>query len=381
MRKQKLLSKRLYKKYVFAVIATAACLYGQYLMLPVFGAMQYFLLFPLVFIAAALGGFGPALVVIGMGGVGAHVLLADPAARMGLHYPSWLALIKFFIFAFSTLVGSWIVHLIQEKQQFLLKNIDVLRESDKQFKMLADTSPVLIWMTNLEKNTTWFNKGWQVFTGLSLDECLSLNIESLIHPDDLHVVLTTFNKSFDQREEFRIEYRLRNAEGIYRWVLCNSVPMYNGDEFCGYIGVCVDINDHKESEEKIKKALFSRDQFLAVASHELKTPIASLTLQAQVFKKMMEKNNDEIPKDKVLMISDQMTRSAMRLTKLIDDVLDNSRINSGKFHMNPEECDLTEIVESVINNLKIQFANAKTGSPVIDYKTDLHDVDAYKVRK
>ena len=365
-----------YVKYLGAVLATIACLYGQILLKPIFGPMQYFLLFPLVFVVSALGGLGPALVVICIGGIGSTRFLIDPMIYMNMPNQSLLSFVKFLIFGFTTLAGSWIVHKIQSNQQSLLNDIDILKESDKQFKMLGDSSPVLIWMTNHEKKNTWFNQSWLKFVGMTLDQAIDFNMDEYIHPEDVESMMRLFNSSVDKRKEFRHEYRLKKILGDgkfeYRWLLCNAVPMSSNNEFIGYLGTCVDIHDDKIAEDKIKKALQSRDQFLAVASHELKTPITSLTLQAQVFMRMIEKN-DEIPKEKALIIAEQINRQVFRLDRLIDDMLDNSRINSGKFQIYPEEMNLCELSEEVIEKIKKQFSNKKDGIPMISYSNTSGD--------
>jgi len=363
---------------VYAIIATTACLGVQVLLKPVFGPMQFFLLFPLTFIVASLGGMGPALVVIILGGVGANRLLPDPLSALNMPNHSLISLAKFGIFAFTTLAGSWLIHLLQDKKQKLENDIDILRASDKQFKLLADSSPVMIWMTNADRVPTWFNKNWQDFTGLDLDQSINGKVSDWIYPDDYDSVIQSFGESFDTQKDFKKEYRIKNSDGEFRWLLCNAVPMYNNDEFCGYIGVCVDINDHKVSEEKIRKALQSRDQFLSVASHELKTPISSLTLQAQVFKKMLEKQESEaIPKEKIIKVSEQITRQVFRLDRLIDDMLDNSRINSGRFHIHPEEFNIAELIEDTTERIKSQFSNFRETGLIITFDFDKENPNSF----
>lgn len=367
LKKEKIIRNRVYKKYIYALLATLACLLIQLWMKPTFGPVQYFLLFPLVFTVVALGGIGPALLVIIVGGLGANRLLVDPlmidASRSA---DSMVSFSKFLIFAFSTMGASWFVHLIQNRQAKLEKDLDLLKESDRQFKILADTSPVLIWMTNSEKVTTWFNKNWREFTGNDLDKSLSIDTADLLFLDDRARVLDAFHKAFDSRSEFKEEYRLKTKNGDFKWILCNAVPMYNNDEFCGYVGVCVDINDQKLSEEKIKRAVMSRDHFLSVASHELKTPISSLVLQAQIFRKMIEKG-DSVSKERIVKMTDQVSRQVFRLDRLIDDMLDNSRINSGKFTITPEEFNLCEVTQDTVERVKEQFSSIRAGTPIITY--------------
>ena len=125
----------------------------------------------------------------------------------------------------------------------------VLRESEDRFRLVADTAPVLIWMSGPDMKCTFFNEGWLKFTGRSIDSELGDGWTEGVHVDDLQRCLDTYTQAFDLREEFRMEYRLRRHDGEYRWVLDIGVPRFNREpSFVGYIGSCVDITDRKLAE-------------------------------------------------------------------------------------------------------------------------------------
>jgi len=126
-----------------------------------------------------------------------------------------------------------------------------VRESEKRFRLVADTAPVLIWMSGTDKLCNYFNQPWLDFTGRSLEEELGNGWAGGVHPDDLQRCLDTYCQSFDRREKFRMEYRLRHRDGGYRWILDIGVPRFNPDgSFAGYIGTGVDINERKRMEEE-----------------------------------------------------------------------------------------------------------------------------------
>jgi PAS domain S-box-containing protein len=124
-----------------------------------------------------------------------------------------------------------------------------LRESEQRFRLVADTAPVLIWMSGPDKKCTFFNEGWLKFTGRSIDSELGDGWADGVHAEDLQRCFDSYTQAFDLRKEFRMEYRLRRHDGEYRWVLDIGVPRFNKEcSFVGYIGSCVDITDRKLAE-------------------------------------------------------------------------------------------------------------------------------------
>jgi PAS domain S-box-containing protein len=135
----------------------------------------------------------------------------------------------------------------------LKKSEAVLRESEGRFRRVANTAPVLIWMSGTDKHCTFFNQGWLNFTGRSIEQELGEGWVSGVHPDDLENCLGIYAAAFDARAEFEREYRLSRFDGEYRWILDFGTPRFESDgAFCGYIGSCVDISERKLSEESLQ---------------------------------------------------------------------------------------------------------------------------------
>lgn len=138
-----------------------------------------------------------------------------------------------------------------------------LRESEERFRNMADTAPVMIWISGLDKLCTYFNKQWLEFTGRSMEQELGNGWAEGVYKDDYDRCLEIYTSAFDRREPFRMEYRLRHADGQFRWIYDIGTPRFSSDgEFLGYIGSCIDIADRKEAEDAVRAA---KDELRLVA--------------------------------------------------------------------------------------------------------------------
>ncbi|MEH2250100.1 PAS domain S-box protein [Nostoc sp.] len=135
-----------------------------------------------------------------------------------------------------------------------------LRESEARFRQMADTTPVLVWMSGSDKLCNYFNKPWLDFSGRTLEQEMGNGWAEGVHPDDFQRCLDTYVNAFDAQQKFTMEYRLKRFDGEYRWVLDTGVPrLASTGEFLGYIGSCVDIHDRnlaqvalRDSEERYR---------------------------------------------------------------------------------------------------------------------------------
>jgi len=129
-----------------------------------------------------------------------------------------------------------------------------LIESEERFRLVANSAPVLIWMSGTDKLCTFFNTCWLDFTGRSVEQELGEGWAQGVHPADLERCLSIYSGAFDARMDFEMEYRLRRYDGKYRWIVDYGVPRIESDgTFCGYIGSCVDITDRKMNAESLEE--------------------------------------------------------------------------------------------------------------------------------
>jgi len=129
-----------------------------------------------------------------------------------------------------------------------------LIESEERFRLVANSAPVLIWMSGTDKLCTFFNKCWLDFTGRTVEQEIGEGWAQGVHPADLERCLRIYSGAFDARVDFEMEYRLRRHDGKYRWIVDYGIPRVESDgTFCGYIGSCVDITDRKLNAESLEE--------------------------------------------------------------------------------------------------------------------------------
>jgi PAS domain S-box-containing protein len=125
-----------------------------------------------------------------------------------------------------------------------------LRESEQRFRIITDASPIMVWMSGTDKLCYYFNKGWLDFVGRTLEQEAGNGWAENVHPEDFDRCLNIYVTSFDARQPFEMEYRLKHHTGKYRWILDRAVPRFSADgHFEGYVGGCLDIHDQKEAAE------------------------------------------------------------------------------------------------------------------------------------
>jgi PAS domain S-box-containing protein len=182
-----------------------------------------------------------------------------------------------------------------------------LRESEARFRLVADSAPVMIWMSGTDKLCNYFNKPWLDFTGRSIDQELGNGWAEGVDPEDLQRCLDTYIQAFDRREAFKMEYRLRRHDGEFRWVLDIGVPRFNPDgSFAGYIGSCIDVTEQRRAEEQLRQTQEDLARVIRVASmgalaaaiaHEVNQPLTAIVTNGQFCLRQLDattSNPDEL---------------------------------------------------------------------------------------
>ena len=208
----------------------------------------------------------------------------------------------------------------------------VLREGEERFRLVANTVPVMIWMSGTDKLCTYVNQHWLEFTGRPLEAELGNGWAESVHPEDVNRCMHTYAQAFDRRESFQTEYRLRRHDGEYRWLSDTGVPRFNPDHsFAGYIGSGTDVTERKLAEESLANV----GRRLIEAHEEERTWIAR-ELHDDVNQRMallaieLDRWNQQLPPSAVE-LHDHIHHASQRLSDIANDIQALShRLHSSK---------------------------------------------------
>jgi PAS domain S-box-containing protein len=232
---------------------------------PLLGTRQPFLLFvPAVALTGFVAGPRFGLLAAVLGGAAGTAFFAGPAAD-----PSLALRIAGYALVSGTVLLALILerrsrHRLQETLQVERQQADQRIEHARQAQepgsqspiqlrpdMLDASSNVMVWMAGTDGRCEWFNQGWLAFTGRTLEEERAAGCSGSVHPDDARQRERVFGAALERREPFEVEYRLRRADGRYRWMLDRGLPRFAADgTFAGYVGTCIDMHDRREAESR-----------------------------------------------------------------------------------------------------------------------------------
>jgi len=229
------------------------------------------------------------------------------------------------------------------------KQVDAVRESEERFHTLADHMSQLAWMADAKGWIYWYNRRWFDYTGATLDEMQGWGWKKFHHPDHIDRVVARIQHSWDTGEFWEDTFPLRSKDGEYRWFLSRAMPIRDATgNILRWFGTNTDVTNQRATEEALdvareaaEAANRAKDRFLAVLSHELRTPLAPVLMAVAA----MDMNSDLAPtvRNDVAMIRRNVELEA----RLIDDLLDLSRVTAGKLRLNLEPVEVNSAVRDV----------------------------------
>jgi PAS domain S-box-containing protein len=215
-----------------------------------------------------------------------------------------------------------------------------LKHSEERLQQLADSMPQIVWTTGPDGIVDYYNKQWYKYTGFKKGK---EDWDSMIHPDDRKRVLNTWDESVQTGRPYQVEYRFKDRKtDTYKWFLARGLPIRNDKgEITRWIGTYTEIHQLKELQRQ-------KDDFLAIASHELKTPVTTIKAYGQMLEHMFRQRGDQ----KAAEMLHKMDTQINKLTDLIGDLLDVTRIESGKLQLNKSLFDFNGMVSENVHEIQ-----------------------------
>ncbi|EHQ30317.1 PAS domain-containing sensor histidine kinase [Mucilaginibacter paludis] len=217
-----------------------------------------------------------------------------------------------------------------------------LAQSEELFRKITIASPAALWMTDINSQITYVNEVWINWTGYSLAEQLGAGWLKAVVEEDRTTAANKLTSDFERHKFHESQFRIKSTDGQLRYIICTGNPQYNTHgAFTGYIGACVDITELKQLQRQ-------KDDFIGIASHELKTPVTSIKAYTQLLESMMRKKGDL---KEAGMIS-KMNVQINRLTMLIEDLLDVTKITSGRLQFHQTWFNFNQMMQEVVEDLQ-----------------------------
>ena len=268
-------------------------------------------------------------------------------------FPSWIILI-FNSILFITVLILFIVFPAAEKTKSEQSGKKDWKEhyhfhaedEEHGLKTIADQIPFMVWRSDVDGKCIYVNKKWIEFTGVSYQESLGFGfIRTMIIPENNHKRQEWW-KMIKGHQPYEIKFRIKDVSGKLYWALAQANAYYAGGIFTGYIGSIIDITAQEDATIAVQELSDRKDEFLSIASHELKTPLTSIKALFQ----LIEKN---IPPDhKVYQFLSRANNNILRLETLIADLLDVSKINAGKLNYDYTEFAFQDMLGEAILSMQ-----------------------------
>jgi PAS domain S-box-containing protein len=236
---------------------------------------------------------------------------------------------------------------------------EALRESEGKLRLLADTIPQLAWMSRPDGHIEWYNRRWYEYTGTTPEQMEGWGWQSVHDPDMLPKVMARWRTSLASGESFDMVFPLKGRDGQFRPFLTRVNPLRDAaGVILHWFGTNTDISEIKRMEEALRDTDRRKDEFLATLAHELRNPLAPIRNSLQILKL------PQVDQATALHVRDVMERQVHHLVRLVDDLLDVSRVMRGNIELRKEPVELAAIVARAV----------ETAQPLIDLQRHVLEI-------
>ena len=235
-----------------------------------------------------------------------------------------------------------------------------LRESEERFRNLADNMSQLAWTADANGVITWYNQRWYDYTGTTLEEMAGSGWKRVHHPDHVDRVVARLQRSWDTGEVWEDTFPLRGQDGNYRWFLSRAVPIRDQhDNVVRWFGTNTDITEQRQMADDLRQYAAEmaevarrRTEFVAILAHELRNPLAPIRSAAHVLRHSAAHGPEWATNEAIRSAAEMVERQVGHMVRLVDDLLDVSRVNLGKVELRRGRIDLSAVVHQVLETVR-----------------------------
>ncbi|AXK72705.1 PAS domain S-box protein [Lysobacter sp. TY2-98] len=233
------------------------------------------------------------------------------------------------------------------------KSVSALRESEARFRQMADITPMMVWVAEADGRCSYVSRRWTEFTGRAPETELGYGWKDVVHPDDLPAYSDTVSDAANAQRAFATEYRGLRWDGAWRWLHVSARPRFGAaGEFLGYVGAVMDVTERRDAEDALREADRRKDEFLATLAHELRNPLSPIRTGLQVLNRTEDAETARRTRA-------MMERQLGHMVRLIDDLLDVSRITSGKVVLQRDRISLQDAAHAAIESARPMIEGAR----------------------
>ncbi len=261
----------------------------------------------------------------------------------------------------------------RERERELLT---VQAANEQRYRNLAEAIPQVVWTASDNGAINYFNRRWYDYTGQTVEQAREWGWMNAIAPDDAERYTKDWHDGLASHSVFELECRLMRRGGGQGWHLCRAVPeLGEGGRVVGWLGTFTDCDNLKRACETAEQAVVAREQFLSIASHELRSPLNALHLRLQGLQ-------DELPSPSVVERKvEACVKASDRLALLVDNLFDLTRISSGHLELQHERFDLADAARDVVDRLSELAARARATLDVMADEPVVGDWDRLRIEQ
>jgi PAS domain S-box-containing protein len=252
---------------------------------------------------------------------------------------------------------------------------EAIAASEREFRLLTESMPQIVWTTRADGWNTYFNHKWVEYTGLTLEESYGEGWNKPFHPDDQKMAWEAWQNAVLNNGPYLLQCRLRRADGVYRYWLIHGVPVRDSQgKIIKWYGTCTDIDDMRQASEALSKSEAqlrelnaTKDKFFNILAHDLKNPFTTLLGSTE----LLHNNIDNLNTESIRRLAQLLNESAKNGYAILLNLLDWSRSQTGLIKVNPEKINLRQLIDENISDLNL-YSISKKIKMNSEIKTDMY---------